>query len=131
MTWKLQGKSRIMNCDEELRRLVFKEPVYVDGKSVTELESKFCFKANVQPLNGRDLLLVPEHQRFIEQYWCFVPSPKTTYDGSEQRFFRNKGVTGEVIERNGINYQVQDIEYWGSYERARIMRVDVGYYANP
>lgn len=125
MTWKLQGQSRIMWHDETLYRLEFNSEVYVDGKLTKVLTNREPFRANVQPMNGRDLLLVPEHQRFIEQYWCFVPG----------KFF-NK--TGEVIHRIGqepgkqdVHFQVQDIEYWGSYQRARIMRVDVGEYANP
>lgn len=118
MTWKLQGRSRIMNFDETLYRLSFTNDQYVDGKLVKTLAKKEPFKANVQPMNGRELLLVPEHQRFMEQYICFVPG----------KFFEK---SGEVIHRNGVHYQVQTVEYWGSYQRARIMRVDVGEYQTP
>jgi hypothetical protein len=111
-----------MRMDECLQRLCFSEPIYIDGKLQKKLVTKQDFKCNVQPILGRDLLLVPEHQRFEEQYWCFVP----------ENFFDKSGEkTGDVVLRNCIHYQVQAIEYWGSYQKARIMRVDVGEYANP
>lgn len=118
MTWKLQSRSRIMRFDETLLRITFSEPVYVDGKLQERQEFKVPFLANVQPLNGRDLLLVPEHQRFQEQYWCYVPEP----------YFEK---TGEIVQRNCINFQVQEVESWGSYQRVRINRVDVGKLQNP
>lgn len=126
MTWKLQGQSRIMRNDEVLTKLAF-EVTFVDGKSQNKLISEEPFNANVQPMSGRDLLLVPEHQRFLEQYWCFVPLKKSVDQPPTPIF--NK--TGEVVHRNGIHYQVQSIDYWGSYQRLRIMRVDVGDYATP
>jgi hypothetical protein len=121
-----------MRFDETLFKLVFSEVVYLDGKPVKTLLSKTPFKSNVQPLNGRELLLVPEHQRFIEQYWCFMPSPRTTYDGSEQDAPKDYAPkVGDVVHRNNVHYQVQDIENWGSYQKVRIMRVDVGDYQTP
>lgn len=118
MTWKLQDRSRIMRFDETLLRLEFAETAYVDGKLTATPISQIPFKANVQPLNGRQLLLVPEHQRFKEQYWCFVP---------DKTFEK----TGEIIIRNTMKFQVQEIEYWGSYQRVRITRVDVGEETRP
>lgn len=118
MTWRLQGRSRIMRFDEEVLVLQFAEITYVDGKPVKTLLSKNPVKANVQPLTGRELLLVPEHQRFLEQYWLFVPKEHAMS-------------SGQVIERKGINYQVQDPLDWGSYQECRVTRVDVGAHANP
>lgn len=123
MTWKLQSKSIIMTNDEELFTLQFIDAEYVDGKLMKQLAGKTPFKANVQPLTGRELLLVPEHQRFLEQYWCYVPKKDCGM------FFFNK--TGDVVLRDATHYQVQAVEYWGSYQRVRIMRVDVGEYSNP
>ena len=118
MTWKLQGKSRIMTHDEELNLLVISPITYVDGKPQSSLLSKTSFPATVQPLSGRDLLLVPEHQRFLEQWWIFVPKPHVLN-------------TGNIIHRKGVHYQVQETQDWGSYQEVRIMRVDVGNYATP
>lgn len=123
MTWKLQGKSRIMTNDETLVRLNFADDEYVDGKLQKRLASEEPFKGNVQPMTGRDLLLVPEHERFKEQYWCFVPKKVCG------KWFFEK--TGDVIKRDCIAFQVQTVESWGSYQKVRIMRVDVGEYANP
>lgn len=124
MTWALQGRSRIMGNDEELARLVFPPINYVDGKAVPREPERRRFRANVQPLNGRDLLLVPEHQRFLEQYWLYVPGEVF------ERGNRAEG-TGELVERAGLRFQVQSVEAWGGYQRVKVMRVDVGYHANP
>lgn len=128
MTWKLQAQSRIMWHDEELFRLRFSELIYIDGKATKRLLAQECFRANVQPLKGRELLLVPEHQRFLEQYWCFVPG----------KFFERQGQDGDIIRRfcqepgvKDVHFQVQEIEYWGSYQKARITRVDVGDFQTP
>lgn len=107
-----------MRYDEELFLLEFSPVIYVDGKSQQTLLSKTPFKASVQPLSGRDLLLVPEHQRFLEQWWVFVPKHHALS-------------TGNVLHRNNVHYQVQETQDWGSYQECRIMRVDVGEYATP
>lgn len=107
-----------MTKDETLSRIVYGNNVFVDGKLASRAQTSVPFKATVQPLNGRDLLLVPEHQRFQEQYWCYVPAP----------FFEK---SGDVVIRNNIQFQVQEVESWGSYQRVRITRVDVGNPQNP
>lgn len=114
-----------MRFDEVLQRLTFSGITYVDGKPQITLLSSEPFRANVQPLKGRELLLVPEHQRFIEQYWCYT----------QEKMFEK---TGDTIRRGQpgdtpifVHFQVQEVEHWGSYQRIRIMRVDVGQYQTP
>lgn len=125
MSWRLQARSRIMRFDEVLQRLVFSDITYVDGKPKMTLLAAEPFRANVQPLKGRELLLVPEHQRFTEQYWAYT----------QDRTFEK---TGETVRRAQpgdtpvfVHFQVQEVEHWGSYQRVRIMRVDVGPYQTP
>lgn len=113
---KLQGKSRIINYDENLVLLRPNGTDYVDGKPVQREPTRIEFKANVQPLNGRDLLIVPEGDRFKEMYFVWSD-------------FEIK--INDQIVRQDINFQVQQSEMWGSYSRARMVRIDVGPDANP
>jgi hypothetical protein len=39
-------------------------------------------------------------------------------------------LNGRVL-RGEVHYQVQEVEYWGSYQRVRLMRVDIGPYKTP
>lgn len=119
MTWPLSGQSTILTGDETLP--VWREGVevpenvvYVDGKPIKRNGFSFEITCNVQPLAGRDLLIVPELDRFKEQWIVFM--------NQEQRPL----LVNDRVIRNGINYQVQTTENWGSYTKARIMRIDTG-----
>lgn len=72
---------------------------------------KFECRALVYPLNGRDLMLVPEGNRYKEQYWMI------TY---------KKLRDSDRVVRDGDNFEVQSVENWNGFYRARIMRIDVG-----
>lgn len=114
----LQGKSRIINFDETLKGVRDSSETSVNGKPVKGPPITFNFKGNVQPMGGRELLLVPEGDRFKEQYWIWTaaPSPLKIED---------------TVVRNCINYEVQAVQNWGSYSQVRIMRIDVGPNATP
>lgn len=117
---ELEGPSEIITSDERLTVYNDGQVIYLDGKPVKRDITSYQLTCNVQPLNGRDLLLVPEHDRFKEQYWVFT-------NEIEQPLKVN-----QRLIRNSISFQVQEVEQWGSYQRARIMRIDVGPYAtNP
>lgn len=134
---KLQGKSQIMTKDEELRvwregTYIPKNVVYVDGKPIKRNGFGFRCRGNIQPINGRDLLLVPEGDRFKEQYIIFVPNTSIVVDqGQEIQDAPTRLLINDRVMRLGVNYQVQEAEDWGSYTRARIMRIDVGPNATP
>ena len=74
-------------------------------------------------MNGRDLLIVPEADRYKEQYWVFM-------NQQQKPLFTNDRVIRIMASQNGksgpVGFQVQSSENWGSYTRARIMRIDVG-----
>lgn len=118
---QLFGPSRIISTDEVLT--VFRESAVdlIDGKPVKLGLSEFKVKANVQPLNGRDLLLVPEGDRFKDQFWVYTNEQIKPLKVNDR------------ITRGDFNFQVQSLETWGrapyGYQRARIMRIDVGPYA--
>ncbi len=114
MTWKLQAPSQIMNNDEILRASRSRGVVYVEGKPVETGVFTYEITGAVVPLNGRDLLLVPEGDRHKEQYFIF-----------SENLSKEIEINDRVV-RGGINFQVQSVEPWGSFYRARIMRDDVG-----
>lgn len=105
-----------MNRDEELQ-VFHHETIYVDGSPVQRPSKARFIKANVQPLNGRELLLVPEGDRFKEQYWVYTQDLCS--------------MTTDRVARQGVNFEIQSIDKWGSFFRMRIMRIDVGPEATP
>lgn len=111
---KLQGPSRIINHDETLEVERSNGVTYVEGLPVESGRTTFNIICNIQPLTGRDLLIVPEGDRLKEQYfiWC---------EQNEQILLPN-----DMVKRDGLNFQIQSVENWGSYTRARIMRIDIG-----
>ena len=113
----LQGQhGRIINYDESLDVIRDLRVEIIDGKPVKLRTQPIQVLANVQPVEGRDLLLVPEFDRFKENYWVF----------SEFQFQVN-----DRVSRLGVNYQVQSVQYWGSFVEARMCRIDVGPEATP
>jgi hypothetical protein len=117
---QLFSPSRIINYDEELEVFRERSVVWVNGKAQDYDTCNFNIFCNIQPLNGRDLLLVPEGDRFKEQYWVWTDSKVDKYTLAPN----------DRIVRQGANFQVQTIEEWGNYNRARMVRIDVGPYAN-
>lgn len=116
---KLQAPTQIMNKDEVLT--VTREGVttYVDGRAVHASSSTFQLVTNVQPVNGRDLLLLPEGDRFKEQYYLY----------SEKK--QGPLQVNDIVVRNAVNFAVQSVEDWGTFNRARMMRIDVGNIRTP
>lgn len=111
---KLQGPSQIITKDETVKVFTVAKQTLVDGKYVEKAVDSYDLTCNVQPVNGRDLLLVPEGDRFKEQYYVFT-----------NELTRPLAVN-YTIQREGVNFQVQSVEQWGSFQRARIMRIDIG-----
>lgn len=111
---KLQGKSRIIAYDEKVTACRECRVIYVDGKPVKKDLESFEVICNVQPLNGRELLLVPEGDRDLEQYNLFAEKLQFPL------------MVNDRIIRQGVNYQVQIIEDWGSFIKVRIVKNDVG-----
>jgi hypothetical protein len=112
----LQAPSQIINNDETFAVIREGCVQFVDGKPVKSKISRFQIRGTIQPLNGRELLLVPENDRFKEQYWVYS---------------QNEILVNDRFIRCGVNFQVQDVEAWGSFFKARLMRIDVGPNATP
>lgn len=86
---------------------------YVDGKPVKSNPATFSVRANVQPLTGEDLMLVPEGDRFHDQLMLWVAP------GSGPLRENDK------VYRGGRAYQVQTVEDWECYSKSRIAAIDV------
>ena len=130
---KLFDYSQILNKDETLPVARKQAAHYVDGKPVYAPNLEFFIITNVQPVSGRDLLLVPEHDRFTEQYWLYFKNDQWFVNQGLEYHGPSYLMINDIITRKDqanpntvANYQVQTIENWGSYCRARMMRVDVG-----
>ena len=129
---KLFGKSQILSKDEELSFFRNGAVTYIDGKPVKHEPITFKVIGNVQPMNARDLLMVPEHDRFKEQYFLWMENKQFAVK-SGLDWEANPAIvrTNDILTRLGANYQVQSVENWGSYTKARIMRLDIGPNATP
>lgn len=123
---KLFGTSQILKHDEVLQVYRVGSTIYRDGKPQKYGEVAFKLLGNVQPMNSRDLLMVPEHDRYREQYWLYVNNRQFPVDAGLEVQAITSLLLNDRVSRLGANYQVQSIEDWGSYVRCRIMRVDVG-----
>jgi hypothetical protein len=112
----LQGQSRIMRTDSTVCVTRDGAVQYVNGKPVVAKQSTFDVVCAIQPLIGRDLLIVPEGDRYKDQYWLWTSADVRVNDR---------------VTYCGANYQVQTVQQWRSYVQARIMRIDVGPKATP
>src|SRR5258706_9312645 len=104
----LQAPSQIINYDETLPVVREGCVTYVDGKPRKSASTIHEVECNVQPLAGRELLLVPEGDRHKEQYWLWTADDIRVNDR---------------VVRCGANYQVQVVQQWGSYRQAKLMRI--------
>ena len=89
---------------------------YVDGKPVKVNKKSFLIDCNVQPVSGRELLMVPELDRHKEQYSIYV-------NGSPLE-------TNDRIKRCEKYFQVQSLQNWGNHQEAKMMLIDGGDFSN-
>ena len=125
---KLFGQVEIIIEDETLEVVRWGQTIYQDGKPVNRAKETFQITCNVQPIIGRDLLLVPEGDRYKENYWVFMNQKDTPLLIND--IVIRPGVTQNNIATL-VNFQTQEIQNWGSFTQARIVRLDVGPNANP
>lgn len=111
---RLQGPSQIIDYDEELSVVREGEVIYLEGKPIKRKILDFTITCNVQPMDGKDLLLVPEADRYKEQYTLFTNNCEIPLRDNDR------------VIRNGVNFQTQNVQNWGSFQECRIMKVDVG-----
>ena len=112
----LEGEIDLIDYDEQLDVSRDGGVVYVDGKPVKLDKTFFQITCNVQPLSGRELLMVPEGDRAKESYAVYTRGMPLKINDRIKRFDKY--------------FQVQALENWGSYQKGRIMLDDVGAYSN-
>lgn len=123
--WRLDGPLELLDCDERLTvvrqgRTVDTDLTYEDGVPVAlRPPDQFEIICTIQPMNGRDLLLVPESFRDKETYWLWVRHQAGETSGPAID-------VADIVLRNNTAFQVQAAEDWGSYSRCMLVAVDVG-----
>lgn len=127
---KLFRPSRIITKDETFTVTREGEVIIKDAKPIKRDLMTFTVRGNIQPMGGRDLIMVPEGDRHKEQYWLFYNN-KTIVLLHGQSIEADPAaiIVNDRMTRLGVNFQVQTVENWGTYSKARIMRIDVGPYA--
>lgn len=120
--WGFSRPSRLINFDETLTvsrqgSQLGVDISFIDGKPVALHDPvQFTVICTIQPLTGRDLILLPEGDRYKEQLYMWVDDKNS----------EDKVKLNDIIVRPPGNYQAQAVEQWGSYSRVRLMRVDIG-----
>jgi len=121
----LDGPVELLDCDEVLQvkrqgRVVDSDVAYLDGLPVAlHVPLTFEVAGTVQPMGGKDLLLVPEVFRDKETLWLWASHPDP--DSLDPVI----DVTDIVTHKNKL-YQVQTCEDWGSYSRCMLVAMDIG-----
>lgn len=93
----------------------------VKGRVVeAPLQKRFCIKASVQPLNAKELQLLPEGMRNSGAKAVYSTCELFTVQTSEFK-------TPDRLHYRGVEYQVHSVEDWfdlGGYYRCVAVRVD-------
>lgn len=108
----LEAGVRLMERSEELvfERPGFGKAVFRNGFSVPGPSETFKDKASIQPLTGKDLLRLEEGDRRRQHVWI--------YTRAELR-------VGDVVTRKKEKFEVQTVEDWGPFRKARAVLEDV------
>jgi hypothetical protein len=126
--WDLDGPIELLECDEYVRAMrlgtaIDGGVIYIDGLPQRgQKHQQFRVTCTVQPMGGKDLLLVPEGDRTREQLWLYQSLMPPI---SRSTLLR----VNDIVLRDGCAYQVQGCQDWGSYAQARLMAVDMGRFA--
>lgn len=124
----LDGPVELMDCDETFLvvrqgRQVDTDVAYVDGiATAAHAPITFGIAGTIQPMNGKDLLLVPEAYRERETLWLWA----TQYEFNAGSFAIDNE---DIVLFSGKAYQVQAVENWASYSRCMLVAIDQGAYA--
>lgn len=92
------------------------EVFFVDGKPHTNDAHVFHVRASIQPMSGRELNILPEGDRIKEQISIWTDSSLLLND---------------IVTYKCARYQVQNVEKWPGYTKARAARIDAGINAAP
>lgn len=108
-------QSRLIRNETMLRRRNAKLGQYgEDGFPVDDQFTECSFIGNAQPINGREILQVPEGDRESDNMWLYTEADIRPND---------------VVVRQGVQYEVRTAEDWRQqrlrHVRCRMVRRDV------
>ena len=121
----LTGESYMMLNDEVVRVRrqaddLGGDTVVVDGKRVRRDYTEFDVRCTVQPVSGKELMQVPEGDRFDGQMAAWVADRAGTM------------AANDLVLRPGDGwYLVQSTEGWGGFTKILMRPIDVGPLAAP
>lgn len=101
---------KLMKCTETVCVERMSKATYVKGRPSLEECEKFDILANIQPVTGRELLMVPEGERSRNHLDVFTETRLKPKD---------------VVVRFGERFEVHFVEEWGPYFKARVRGTDV------
>jgi hypothetical protein len=104
-----------MNFSDTIRVVNIGRTIQRNGKPVHLDITYYEVTCSVQPFGGLEVLLVPEGDRQKDMYWVYL-----------QEDSNRPIVVNQTVIYNSLNFQVQKVEQWGSYQRIKIVRLDVG-----
>ena len=84
---------------------------WFEGIPYADRKTDFAVRGIIFPLTGKELLLVPEGDRFRQNIWVYT-----------QEDIRDD----DVIIHNDQPYEMQTVQNWGTFKQGRAMRFDVG-----
>ncbi len=82
-----------------------------EGIPHADRKTDFVIRGLIVPLTGKELLLVPEGDRYRYNTWVYTQGELRDND---------------LVIYAGQPFEVQVVTDWGSYRQARAMRLDVG-----
>lgn len=83
---------------------------FVKGRPQITGKTSFTIKGNIQPLTGSEILRLEEGDRTRDQFNLWTKSKLMKHD---------------IVIYESRKYQVEIVEEWQSYNKARIVRMDV------
>lgn len=114
-------KDCIADAGVDVQVTRFLESAVVKGRVVeAPLQNTFCIRASIQPVNARELMLLPEGMRNAGAMAVYTTCELFTVQTSECK-------TPDRLTYRGVEYQIHSVEDWfhlGGYYRCIAVRTD-------
>lgn len=105
----VQG-SQLIAKGQKLQVTRSKGTDFEKGRPVSRGVEAYAIKGNIQPLTGAELLRLDEGQRTRDRANIWTQFSLAVKD---------------IITWNGIRFEVEAVENWQSYYKARVAKIDV------
>lgn len=125
--WQLDGPLELLECDELVDvvrqgRIAPDDVQYIDGLPTSpHPPTRVTITATLQPMGGRDLMLLPEGFRDKDTLWLWQAHRTQAQDVLRLD-------VADIVLHGPKGYQVQSAEDWGSYSRCMLVGIDLGAY---